>query len=231
MAAHYLSEMRQVHPGGPWRLAGYCFGAILAFEIANQLIAEGEQVELLASFNGPSPAWLKRWVWYGNQPSWRAAHPGPSQATKGERRRKSLRSAAGRARRAVREPGRLVSWAEWRLRRPYTAAALALGRPVPERLREDYFLDLHGNAERAYEPSTYQGELIVFHGEDLYEDPTLGWEGLAAGGIRSYAVPGEHGNNRHAMLEPAVEFVKDRLHEYMSENRRTSRVEAAKGER
>ena len=41
MAAHYLSEMRQVHPGGPWRLAGYCFGALPAFEIANQLVARG----------------------------------------------------------------------------------------------------------------------------------------------------------------------------------------------
>ncbi len=230
MAAHYLSEMRQVHPGGPWRLAGYCFGALPAFEIANQLVAEGEQVELLAFFNGPSPEWLKRWVWYGNQPAWLAAHPRPAKPTKGERRRRSVLSTVGRARHAVREPRRFLTWAEWRLRRPYTSAALALGRPVPERLREDYFLGLHGKAERAYEPSTYDGELAIFYGEGLYEDPMLGWEGLAAGGIRSFAIPGEHLNNRHAMMEPGVEFVSERLQECLSENG-APRAEAAAGAR
>ncbi|MGH2881913.1 MAG: phosphopantetheine-binding protein, partial [Solirubrobacteraceae bacterium] len=32
MATHYLSEMRDVYDGRPWRLAGYCFGALVAFE-------------------------------------------------------------------------------------------------------------------------------------------------------------------------------------------------------
>jgi hypothetical protein len=102
---------------------------------------------------------------------------------------------------------------------------------VPERLRENYFFGLHAKAERAYEPSTYDGELVVFYGEGLYEDSTLGWEGLAAGGIRSYAIPGEQRDNRQAMMEPGVEFVTDRLQEYLAENGRTSRADAAMGER
>ena len=101
---------------------------------------------------------------------------------------------------------------------------------MPERLREDYFLGLHGKAERAYEPSTYDGELLVFYGEGMYEDPMLGWEGLAAGGIRTFAIPGEHLNNRHAMMEPGVEFVSERLQECLSENG-APRAEAAAGAR
>jgi hypothetical protein len=93
---------------------------------------------------------------------------------------------------------------------------------VPEIFREDYFLVLHAEAERAYEPSVYPREAIVFYADGLYEDPTLGWEGLAAGGICSYAVPGEHENNRQAMMEPAVQFVGERLREHLSNRQNAS---------
>jgi amino acid adenylation domain-containing protein len=217
MAAHYISEMREVHTGGPWRIAGYCFGAIAAFEMANILVAEGEQVELLAFFNGPSPLWVKRWRWYGNQPSWRAGHPRPAPPTEWQRLRASLPSQMQRLRRAAKQPRRLLTGALWQVRGPYTSLALALGRPVPERFREHYFFELHAKAERAYAPSVYEGEIVVFYGDGLYEDPTLGWEGLAATGVRSFAVPGEHDNNRQAMTEPGVRFVSDRLQDYLSD--------------
>ena len=41
MAAHYIQEIRTVQPDGPYRLAGFCFGAILAFEMAQQLRKRG----------------------------------------------------------------------------------------------------------------------------------------------------------------------------------------------
>jgi hypothetical protein len=91
---------------------------------------------------------------------------------------------------------------------------MALRRPINERDRERYFLDLHGRAERAYEPRPYPGEILVFYGQGLYDDPELGWTGLARQ-IQSFAVPGEHTNNRKAMREPAVGFVSDRLQEYL----------------
>jgi hypothetical protein len=104
---------------------------------------------------------------------------------------------------------------QWYARRPLTRVLLALGRPAPERLRENFFFDLHSDAERAYHPSPYPGEILIFYGDGLYEDPTLGWDGLASRGIRSYAVPGEHDNNRQAMREPAVGFISDRLRDYL----------------
>jgi amino acid adenylation domain-containing protein len=71
MAGHYLSELRQVQPSGPYYFAGYCFGAIVAYDMAQRVLAEGEEVRLLAFFNGPSPAWIRRWGWFGNQPGFR----------------------------------------------------------------------------------------------------------------------------------------------------------------
>ena len=38
---------------------------------------------------------------------------------------------------------------------------------------------------------------------------------LALGGVETFAVPGEHTNNRQAMMEPHVDFVRDRLLEYL----------------
>jgi hypothetical protein len=61
----------------------------------------------------------------------------------------------------------------------------------------------------------YAGDLLVFYGEDLYEDPELGWGELARGGIATYAVPGHHDNNRDAMREPHVAYVAERLRAYL----------------
>jgi amino acid adenylation domain-containing protein len=57
MARLYVEEIRQVQPNGPYLIGGYCFGALVAFEVAKQLRAAGEQIELLATFNGPAPSY------------------------------------------------------------------------------------------------------------------------------------------------------------------------------
>lgn len=48
MAAAYCSEVRAAQPAGPYRLGGWSFGGLVAFEMARQLAAEGEEVRLLA---------------------------------------------------------------------------------------------------------------------------------------------------------------------------------------
>ena len=47
MAAHYLAELRTVQPKGPYALAAICFGVAVAFEIAQRLVMEGEEVARL----------------------------------------------------------------------------------------------------------------------------------------------------------------------------------------
>lgn len=215
MATHYLSEMREVCPEGPWYIGGYCFGAIVAHEIATRLQGAGEEVALLTIFNGPSPAWIKRWGWHGNQPSWLAKNPRPPKPTEEERRRRKREVRKQRVLRALRDPRRVWSGLMWDLWELRTRLALALGRPIPEQLRERYFLDLHAKAERAYEPRMFDGEILLFYGDGLYEDPTLGWEPYATGGVGSFAVPGEHAGNRDAMHEPEVGFVAEHLAEVL----------------
>ncbi|WP_374090560.1 amino acid adenylation domain-containing protein [Methylomicrobium lacus] len=55
MAACYVDAIRSVRPKGPYRLGGHCFGAVVAFEIAQQLIRDGDEVDLLTVLNVPAP--------------------------------------------------------------------------------------------------------------------------------------------------------------------------------
>ena len=55
MAAAYLAEIRQVQPEGPYNLLGACMGAVVAYEMAQQLHAAGEQVGLLVLLEPRAP--------------------------------------------------------------------------------------------------------------------------------------------------------------------------------
>jgi amino acid adenylation domain-containing protein len=55
MAANYINEIQTVQPNGPYVLAGYSFGGLVAFEIACQLESQGEKVKLLALLDNESP--------------------------------------------------------------------------------------------------------------------------------------------------------------------------------
>jgi radical SAM protein with 4Fe4S-binding SPASM domain len=46
-AASYLHQMRKVQRKGPYALGGECVGGIVAFEMAQQLLAQGQEVALL----------------------------------------------------------------------------------------------------------------------------------------------------------------------------------------
>jgi thioesterase domain-containing protein len=45
-AAHYVNEIRSMRPHGPYFIGGACTGGVFAYEIAQQLIAQGEKVAL-----------------------------------------------------------------------------------------------------------------------------------------------------------------------------------------
>src|SRR5262249_32864634 len=55
MAAQYIKDLRVVQPNGPYHLGGYCFGGNVAFEMARQLSAVGQEVALLALMNCAPP--------------------------------------------------------------------------------------------------------------------------------------------------------------------------------
>ncbi|MBL8001794.1 MAG: amino acid adenylation domain-containing protein [Flavobacteriales bacterium] len=60
IAAHFISEMRSVRPHGPYLLGGYSFGGIVAYEMARQLQAAGEDIPLLALFDTYAPTEFKK---------------------------------------------------------------------------------------------------------------------------------------------------------------------------
>jgi amino acid adenylation domain-containing protein len=51
IAGHYVSEILAQNPVGPYALAGYSFGGIIAFEMARQLDKMGKEVKMLAMFD------------------------------------------------------------------------------------------------------------------------------------------------------------------------------------
>ncbi|HJX26389.1 MAG TPA: AMP-binding protein, partial [Thermoanaerobaculia bacterium] len=55
LAAQYLATLREVQPEGPWLLAGWSFGAVLAYEMARQMESSGSTGRFLAMIDPPPP--------------------------------------------------------------------------------------------------------------------------------------------------------------------------------
>jgi thioesterase domain-containing protein len=66
LAAHFVRIIRDVQPAGPYRLAGWSFGGVVAYEVATQLLGRDEAVEFLALFDAFHPALLRRVAPYGS---------------------------------------------------------------------------------------------------------------------------------------------------------------------
>ncbi|KAE8391278.1 hypothetical protein BDV23DRAFT_182792 [Aspergillus alliaceus] len=58
VASLYLNEVRRRQPRGPYYLGGWSAGGIVAYEVTQQLIAQGETVEQLVFFDSPCPVGL-----------------------------------------------------------------------------------------------------------------------------------------------------------------------------
>jgi thioesterase domain-containing protein/acyl carrier protein len=74
MAAHYVSEIRSVRPKGPFIIAGTCTGGVIAYEVAHQLLKQGEAVQLILldtwhprsarrTHHGSPLLWPVRFLW------------------------------------------------------------------------------------------------------------------------------------------------------------------------
>ncbi|MBV9330104.1 MAG: alpha/beta fold hydrolase, partial [Alphaproteobacteria bacterium] len=104
MASLYLSAVKEVQPQGPYLLAGYSFGGLIAFEMARLARAANDKVGLLLLIDSyPHPA---HW---------------PSRARRDQRRRKF----AARARRAATHPLEALRQLRARVLKP---AAAPVGR-------------------------------------------------------------------------------------------------------
>jgi amino acid adenylation domain-containing protein len=61
LARDYIEIIRRQQPVGPYRLLGYSFGGLVAYEVAQQLRAAGEEVRFLALIDAVLPEWTSGW--------------------------------------------------------------------------------------------------------------------------------------------------------------------------
>lgn len=67
MASHYLQEMQELYPSGPYLIGGHSFGGMVAYEMAIQLYQQGRKAALVAIFDtyaniskSPDINWITR---------------------------------------------------------------------------------------------------------------------------------------------------------------------------
>jgi amino acid adenylation domain-containing protein len=194
MAAHYIAEMRQVQPQGPYYLGGYCFGGIVAFEMAQQLRSQAQAVDLLALFSAP--------LRFHRQTPGTAIDEDAlenDQFARATRLLNSPRQALGWRLRNFRRKARV------RFQMLAVRACLGLGIRVPQGLRTIYIASTLNQMERGYAPLSYPGALVLFRGRGLYdEDPRMGWDGLAAQVEVREVGEGGMRTRRDIMNEPLV---------------------------
>jgi amino acid adenylation domain-containing protein len=180
-AAYHLSEIRKIQPSGPYYLLGYCFGGTIAFEIAHQLHAGGERVELLGLLD----------AWQGESVL-RMQREDPVR-TRLERRIARFLGNFGKVsfgEKAAYLPKRLLTRT---LRRVYAAAPSLGFRSVPSFLKNTE--EISRVAAMNYRPRSWPGPVTLFRAStqpDLRLPRDLGWTPLAEGGVEVCEVPGDH---------------------------------------
>jgi acetoacetyl-CoA synthetase len=193
MAEDYIALMRSVQPEGPYAVAGYSFGGMVAFEISQRLSQRGERIELTALIDTHIHTRFLPW-------------------------RQRLQVTCMRPLNAVRAvvqapPGQRLARFSGKMTRLGTRLRLRLGRagPCPEAVGNlvsaahfpEEIKRVRGAltlAAWAYRPQPFAGRLtyIRARGPELEtlecEDPVPVWRRLARGGFEVHDVPGNHTN-------------------------------------
>jgi acetoacetyl-CoA synthetase len=200
MARVYVEQMRAVQPSGPYALVGYSFGGLVAFEIAQQLIAAGQKIELLCLLDTyvderylPLPAWVR------------------FQSEVMVERVRTFRELSARGR---------LAYAKERLSGAADRIRMRLGKmaskpasdtqglpPVLRQVRESMRV-----AMATYRPRRYFGSPIVYvrasAREDGQGDPLPAWQRVARLGLVVKNVEGAHTD---LVVEPILATVADTL--------------------
>jgi len=193
MAARYIREIRTVQPEGPYFLGGFSMGGMVAFEMAQQLISEGQKVAMLALFDTCAPGGIK---------------PLPVHAWVSRHLAKFLRL----------EPKEKLTYIQKQLADRFYPDKR---QPLPEAHHKSPLQDAHEQASRDYVPQVYPDSAILFRASELLKDwlewclvdPQLGWGSLIAGGLELHQVPGNH----FSMFdEPNVRVLAEKLRASLS---------------
>ncbi|HWQ04787.1 MAG TPA: amino acid adenylation domain-containing protein [Longilinea sp.] len=203
MATLYNAEIRKIQPHGPYKIGGFCIGGVVAFEMAQQLLRQGEKIDLLAIVNQPPPnsdyysfklSRKSLSAFFDNLPEWSRDF---FQLRWEEMwLRISITGAA------------LRTWLGFKMRTPKTIKTPPAGvsarairtrtARIPEYQREtitNYELNFN-NALDKYYPQSYPGKITLFRTPRqpliCSFDDSLCWAPLAGGGLEIRSVPGSN---------------------------------------
>ena len=166
MAADYVNEIRRVQPHGPYFIAAHSFGGLVSFEIAQQLVREGERV----SFLGLIDTGLR------NPP----VEP------------RSRVSVAVRVSSRVYGFFDKLRWIRQVVSKRWYKLTLRLGGSIPHEHRPAHYDLLFGRASRNYVPKPYPGHITMFSSAGNSERQRANWGPLARGGLTVLEMPAGH---------------------------------------
>ncbi|MCR9246633.1 MAG: SDR family NAD(P)-dependent oxidoreductase [bacterium] len=176
MAQAYLAELREVQPRGPYYLGGYSGGGVVAYEMAQQLLAVGERVAFLGMIDTWCPQMRQR-----SKLSRALIHVG-----------RVLKKGPMYPIRILRM--KLDRWVSARR----TEEARQQGGVMPQAMRGE---DVQFAFERAFyrhQVKPYPGKTWMFGsteamgGTRYVFDDELGWKPFVLGGITVVKCPGDH---------------------------------------
>jgi amino acid adenylation domain-containing protein len=195
MASQYIQELLTVEPNGPYLLLGYSLGGLIAFEIAQQLQAQGKQVDFLGLLDIPAPTIDVNSVRPSLLKSVSLHISNLWQLDRSER----LKYITDRFDRRLKKTDE----------REFMVRGISELSSMPHLLD---LIDRNFQADRDYHPQVYRGDVYLFRCRvqsmeyALCQD--LGWSKLVAGNLSVQHIPGNH----HRLLkEPNIRFVAEQL--------------------
>jgi FkbH-like protein len=194
MAGFYVEQMRKQQPHGPYLLGGMCAGGVIAYEMASQLVRNGENVDLLVLLDAARPKAPKR---PGRVTKQRLGRLKQALADTKETAVSPLRRAEVLVAAIAQKVRNALVWeisqrckqlwvrARFRLLRQILARDLAWPRFVPQLSARQ----IYESAEAHYTPQPLSISSLVLmrarHGEagdtpyrEVYADDTFGWEAV-----------------------------------------------------
>lgn len=226
MAAHYIKEIQTINPDGPYLLGGYCFGGVVAFEMAQQLISKGCKVSLLAQFNAVSPTFsynnLKPLITLTDKDKPVRSKPKALSDAAVSPKKNILLTTKEKVLFSLRKikagVKREMTWGKFKVDGYLLQTAkliyecyIKMGIKCPEQVRKWYFYASNSEMVKAYQPKPFPGELIIFRSPGIYVDPHLGWSDFVTGKITTVDIPGHHKDRRQIMNEPFVQITAKEL--------------------
>jgi arthrofactin-type cyclic lipopeptide synthetase C len=197
LAARLARRIRAVQPQGPYRLAGWSFGGVLAFEVAAQLLGADQVVD----FVGLIDTYVPRLVDQGKA-RWHGPHLAEAQLLLHCREHWRAQGAAGAGQLAEVEalvPGALAFDALLAHCRARQLLVPGLAQASDAQLGHFFARQAaHGHALAHYHLAPLPVPLHLFQAEQrtgaiACDSPTLGWaEALPGQVLQRHGVPGDH---------------------------------------